>query len=108
MAIDNPSTRPRRWRIVAASSKAWVGCSLVPSPALSTGASMMSATSAGAPLSRWRMTKASGRIALSVRAVSSRVSPFLTELCSTDSAIAEAPSRCAAVANDIAVRVEFS
>ena len=69
---------------------------------------MISATAAGAPFSRWRMTSASGRIAFSVRAVSSSVSPFLTELCSTGSEIADAPSRCAAVANDIAVRVEFS
>ena len=33
---------------------------------------------------------------------------LLDRACSTDSEIAEAPSRCAAVANDIAVRVEFS
>ena len=32
---------PKRWRIAAASSSAWVGCSLVPSPALITGASMI-------------------------------------------------------------------
>ena len=85
IAILRPSIRPRRWRMVAASSRAWVGCSLVPSPALITGASTISAVAAAAPLSRWRMTSASGRIALSVRAVSSSVSPFLTELCSIDS-----------------------
>ena len=43
-----------------------------------------------------------------VAAVSSSVSPFLIEECSTESDRADAPSRCAAVANDIAVRVEFS
>ena len=36
------------------------------------------------------------------------VSPFFTEDCSTGSDTSDAPSRCAAVAKDIAVRVEFS
>src|SRR5947207_7964 len=54
------------------------------------------------------MTSASGRMAFSVRAVSSSVSPFCTELRSTDKEIADAPSRCAAVAKDIAVRVEVA
>ena len=76
IATISPSMRPLRRRMVKASSSAWVGCSPVPSPALITGQSMMSATSRGAPLVPWRITRQSGRIAFSVRAVSSSVSPF--------------------------------
>ncbi len=50
IATLSPAMRPKRWRIVAASSSAWVGCSLVPSPALITGAATISATSLVDPL----------------------------------------------------------
>ena len=40
IATFSPSIRPKRWRMAAASSSAWVGCSLVPSPALMHRASM--------------------------------------------------------------------
>ena len=69
---------------------------------------MISAIRAGAPFSKWRMTSASGRIALRVRAVSSSVSPLRTDECSTGRVTTCAPSRWAATANDISVRVEFS
>ena len=51
---------------------------VLPSPALSTGQSTLSAISRTAPELAWRMTIASARIALSVIAVSISVSPFFT------------------------------
>ncbi len=67
-----------RRRMVSASRSACVGCSCRPSPALSTGQSTLSAMSCTAPELMCRMTITSGRIALSVTAVSISVSPFFT------------------------------
>ena len=42
IATVSPPSRPLRRRIVSASSKAWVGCSWLPSPALTTAQSTFS------------------------------------------------------------------
>ena len=80
MTTVSPSIRPRRRRIVRASSRAWVGCSWLPSPALITAAVTFSDKSLTAPDSGWRTTSTSGCMAFRVIAVSIRVSPFLIEL----------------------------
>jgi hypothetical protein len=54
------------------------------------------------------MIKMSGRMALSVIAVSIRVSPFLTELVATDMLMTSPPSRLPASSNEVRVRVESS
>ena len=57
MATLSPSASARnRWRMVYRSSRAWVGCSWVPSPALTTTASTHSASRQGAPEAPWRIT----------------------------------------------------
>ena len=61
-----------------------------------------------APDSLWRTTIASGRMAFSVIAVSSRVSPFFTEEVATSMLMTSAPSRLAATSKLVRVRVEFS
>ncbi len=45
----NPDSRPKRWRIVSASSSAWVGCWWAPSPALITEQSTFWESSSTAP-----------------------------------------------------------
>ena len=49
MATVRPSTRPKERRIESASSRAWVGCSCWPSPALTTQQPTFCASSVGAP-----------------------------------------------------------
>src|SRR5215472_6034643 len=49
IATVRPPSRPRRWRIVSASSKAWVGCSWLSSLALTTAQSTCSETRCIAP-----------------------------------------------------------
>ena len=102
------SSRPRRRRIVSASSNAWVGCSCRPSPALMTAPVTFSDSSFTAPASGWRTTRTSGCIAFSVIAVSIIVSPFLIELVETDMFMMSPPSRLPASSNEAWVRVEFS
>ena len=70
---------PRRRRMVSASSRAWVGCSWLPSPALTTQQSSLRDSISAAPESWWRTTRMSGRMALSVVAVSISVSPLETD-----------------------------
>ena len=60
------------------SSSAWVGCSCLPSPALTIAALVQPATIAAAPAHGVRMTIASGLCAASVRTVSLSDSPFST------------------------------
>ena len=99
---------PRRRRMVSASSKACVGCSCEPSPALSTGQSTLSAISRTAPDDPWRMTITSARIAFSVIAVSISVSPFFTLDWAACMLTTSARSRLPAISNDRSVRVLFS
>ena len=61
-----------------------------------------------APDSLWRTTIASGRMAFSVIAVSSSVSPLRTEEVATSMLMTSAPSRLAATSKLVRVRVEFS
>ena len=56
----------------------------------------------------WRTTMMSGRMALSVIAVSISVSPFFTDEDATDMFITSAPSRLPAISNEDCVRVEAS
>ena len=100
--------RPLRWRMVRASSSAWVGCSCGPSPALITEQSTFSDSSLTAPASEWRTTSTSGCMAFSVWAVSSSVSPFLIEDAWVAMEMVSMPSRLPAISNDISVRVEVS
>ena len=79
IATVRPPSRPLRWRIVSASSRAWVGCSWLPSPALMTAQSTFSDSSCTAPDSGWRTTSTSGCIAFRVIAVSISVSPLRIE-----------------------------
>ena len=64
--------------MVYASSSAWVGCSWVPSPALTTDPSTQSASRCGAPEAGCRTTTASAPMACRVSAVSFRLSPLAT------------------------------
>ena len=100
--------RPLARRMVSASSSAWVGCSWVPSPALTTEQPTFWASSAAAPAEAWRMISMSGRMAFSVIAVSISVSPFFTEDEATDMFMTSAPSRFPASSKDDCVRVEAS
>ena len=80
----------------------------MPSPALSTAQFTFDASTFTAPEWGWRTTSKSGRIALSVSAVSMSVSPFLIEEACIDMFITSAPSRLPAISNEACVRVEFS
>ena len=112
-----PSRGPNRSRRVAASSNAWVGCSCVPSPALTidvwvpVDAASRSAHTAirwAEPDAGCRTITQSAPIADSVSEVSRRDSPFATDepdaLTLTVSALIHLP----ATSNDTRVRVEFS
>ena len=102
---------PARWRrIVNASSSAWVGCSWVPSPALTTEPWIQPewARRCGAPLARCRMTTASAPIASSVSAVSLRLSPLDTLEPLAEKLMTSAERRLAAASKEMRVRVESS
>ena len=94
--------------MVSASSSAWVGCSCAPSPALITEQPTFWLSSCTAPAAACRTTSTSGRIALSVDAVSISVSPLLTDEVRTDMFMTSAPSRLPAISNEPWVRVEGS
>jgi hypothetical protein len=115
--IRRPAMLPSRSRRVAASSSAWVGCSWVPSPALtievwvpvfSRSRSTQPASRCAAPEAGWRTTTQSAPTADSVSAVSRSDSPFPTDepeaLTLTVSALIHLP----ATSNETRVRVEFS
>ena len=115
IATRRPSSPPRldspRCRhIVNASSSACVGCSWVPSPALTTldFTQPECASRCGAPLEPCRTTTASAPIASRVSAVSLRLSPLLSEEPLAAKLITSADSRLAAASKEIRVRVESS
>ena len=93
-----------------ASSSAWVGCSWVPSPALTTLERTQPelASRCGAPLAEWRTTTASAPIASSVSAVSFRLSPLDSEEPLAAKLMTSAESRLAAASKEMRVRVESS
>ena len=94
--------------MVNASSSAWVGCSCVPSPALTTLPVTQSASRWAAPEARCLMTTASAPIASRVSAVSLRLSPLATLDPWAEKLITSADSRLAAASNEVLVRVESS
>ena len=110
IAIFSPSIVFLCSRIVKASSSACVGCSWVPSPALTTLERTQPewASRCGAPLAPWRTTTASAPIASSVSAVSLRLSPLATLDPFAEKLITSAESRFAAASNEILVLVESS
>ena len=108
IAMRMPPMSPTRRRMVSASSRACVGCSCVPSPALITAQSTLRDSSFTAPDEPWRITSRSGRMALSVIAVSISVSPFFTEEVAIGIVTTSAPRRRPAISNEPCVRVEFS
>ena len=91
-----------------ASSSAWVGCSWVPSPALTTLPRIQVASRCGAPEALCRQTTPSAPIASSVSAVSLRLSPLETLEPLAEKLITSADSRLAATSKLVRVRVESS
>ena len=108
-----PSIPPSRWRMVSASSSAWVGCSWVPSPALMTlgppsAVAVHSASCWAAPDAGCRMISASAPAARRVSAVSRSDSPLATDDPEALTLITSALIHLPATSNDTRVRVEFS
>ena len=101
---------PKCFRIVNASNSAWLGCSCVPSPALTTLPDIHSesANRCAAPEAGCRITTASAPIAWSVIAVSLSDSPLLKLEPFAEKLITSAESRFAAASKEIRVRVESS
>ncbi len=108
MVTTSRSIRPLLRRMVSASSNACVGCSWEPSPALMTEQSTLRASNSTAPEAWCRTTMRSGCIALSVTAVSIRVSPLRMDEVPTDIFMTSAPSRLPASSKEAWVRVETS
>ena len=102
------SSPPTASRMEKASSSACVGCSCVPSPALTMLASMRLARKWCAPGAGWRMTTISTFIARMLFTVSSSVSPFLTEELAAEKLTVSALNRFSASSKLMRVRVEFS
>ena len=94
--------------MVKASSRAWVGCSWVPSPAFTTLPRTQPASRCGAPEALCLITTASAPMASRVSAVSFRLSPLATLEPLAEKLITSADSRLAAASNEIRVRVESS
>ena len=105
MATLSPSIRLNRSRRVRMSSRPWVGCSCLPSPALMTLERMRWPRNCAAPDAPWRMTTMSIRMASRFRAVSTRVSPLETDEPATATFTVSALSRFSANSNEIRVRV---
>ena len=103
-----PSRPPRRVRSVWTSSSACVGCSCLPSPALTIAAGVQPATSEAAPAHGARMTMQSGLWAPSVRIVSFSDSPFSTLEPLAAKFTTSALRRLAASSKDERVRVDAS
>ena len=91
-----------------ASSSAWVGCSCVPSPALTTRPLTQSVRRRGAPEAWCLITTASAPIASRVSAVSLSDSPLATLDPLAEKLITSADSRLAAASNEVLVLVESS
>ncbi len=108
MVTVRPSIRPFSSRTVSRSSRAWVGCSCQPSPALITGASRASAIWRGTPATAWRTTTASGSMASRVLAVSRMLSAFLRLELDGEKLITSAESRLPAISKLVRVRVDGS
>src|SRR5260221_3377025 len=109
METFTPASRPRRSRMVKASSSACGGCSCAPSPALMMETlGSRSASIFGGPGCLWRMTIMAGCIATRFSAVSMSVSPFSTDDPEAAKLSVSADSRFSAISNDTRVRVDAS
>jgi hypothetical protein len=108
--IRFPAIAPSRSRIVAASSSACVGCSCVPSPALTidVASPTQPANRCAAPEAGWRTTMQSAPIADSVSAVSRSDSPLPTLDPDAETLIVSALIHLPAASKETRVRVEFS
>ncbi len=102
------SWRRKCRRRVKASSRAWVGCSWVPSPALTIWAFVHCEACSGAPEALCRMTIASTPIAATVSTVSRSDSPLETEDPLAEMLITSADSHLPAISKLDRVRVESS
>ena len=105
IATLRPARRFLCWRIVKASSSAWVGCSCMPSPALMMRARQICDSRCAAPDEACRITIMSGDIASRLSAVSTSVSPLVTLEVATAMLRVSALSRFSAISNDVRVRV---
>src|SRR5213592_3631366 len=108
MVTFSPAIRPLLSRMVNVSSRACVGCSCAPSPALITLAFRKRERKCGAPVALWRMMIISALSASRLRAVSLSVSPFLSEDASAVKLMTSAVNRNAASSKLMRVRVEGS
>lgn len=108
MAISKSLIRPLFCKIMKASSKAWLGCSLVPSPALIIDEEIYCLSKPTIPLALWRMATKSGSIALMVLAVSIKLSPFFKDESEMSMLTTSIPNLLAAISKEVLVLVEFS
>jgi hypothetical protein len=108
IATVSPAMRFLCSRIVNASSKAWVGCSCMPSPALTTALRVRSLRYCAAPEAAWRSTITSACIASRVATVSRKLSPLLVLDDEPPRLTTSALSRFPASSNEVRVRVDAS
>src|SRR5215217_1200240 len=108
IAILSPLIRPNRSRSVSMSSRPCVGCSCLPSPALITLERIRCPRNWAAPEAPCRITTMSIRMASRFLAVSTRVSPLLTDEPAAATFTVSAESRFSANSKEIRVRVEAS
>ena len=108
IAIFKPSILFFLVIIVKASNKAWVGCSLLPSPAFKTAQLTFWESKLQAPESWCLITIISGCIAFNVIAVSINVSPFFIAELLIFMDMTSAPSLLPANSNELWVLVEGS
>ena len=108
MPTRRPSMWPKRLRMVYRSSRAWVGWACLPSPALTTRAWEVAATMLGVPAFLARQMYMSTPMESSVLTVSTRDSPFTTELEEPATESVSAPRRLQASSKELFVRVEGS
>ena len=107
-ATVSPCRLPRRWRMVRMSSSPCVGCSWAPSPALITEHLRFWESKCGLPGVWCRTMITSTPMASMFLAVSMKVSPLERLLLEAVKSSVSAPSRRAARAKLVRVRVEFS
>jgi len=108
IATFSPAMWPKARRMDSASSRAWVGCSCWPSPALTTEQVTFWDKRDAAPEDPCRTTSRSGCMAFRVTAVSISVSPLEIDDERGLMLTTSAPRRLPANSKELCVRVEFS
>lgn len=108
MTTFKPLTEPKRRRREYESNKACVGCSCVPSPALTIWAGTFFERNTQAPGSGCRITTISTFIERMLFTVSMSVSPFETDETDAEKLTTSAERRFSANSNEVRVRVLFS